>query len=279
MGSNLWIGRPGAMREISQRADLERSPTVGAAEHRSLEGQVTTWSPKYTPRRHKLSWKWLQEGDARHLDRLARRLPVGGPYNTDPVVLIDPAAGNLFDPHQAEPSYLTQEGVAKAWEVVGGGSVIWYFSTLISGGVAGTTVWWRNTQHPSRAWPTTAGMTLTFVVDPPGAGLTNLPAWTAGLQWTDIDRNTISTVYATGQRRAVTGTAPAAAAFVRPFLSLNAAGTGYVGRSCLAVGTVADTSATGDGAPAYAVTGFTETVTRLPYRDVTIELVEVAGAS
>lgn len=87
---NLWIGRPGAMREITDgAAQFDRSPDLGVKEFRSLGGGVTTWAPPTQPRRLSLSWESMQMDDAYHLDRLARR--VDGP---GPIAVIDPGSDN-----------------------------------------------------------------------------------------------------------------------------------------------------------------------------------------
>lgn len=93
----MWIGRPGALREFTEAATaFDRSPTLGGSEFRSLSGGVTTWAPSVQPRRLKLAWNAMLPDDLAHLDRLARR--VDGP---GPVVVIDPAAGNLLTANHA----------------------------------------------------------------------------------------------------------------------------------------------------------------------------------
>lgn len=280
MTSNLWIGRPGGMREISQRATLDRSPTVTVTEHRSLEGQVTTWSPIYTPRRLKIEWKWLSEADARHLGLLAQRFPIGGTDESDPIMVVDPVHRNLleyphFKPYPSYPPSQMQEGLALLWDLTGGGKVdlVGNLIATISQVVVNSCLWWRNPRNPTKAWPVTGGMTMSFSTD------LDKPAGTTALQWLDTAANTISTVYATARNTPITAVAPPYAAFVRPFVSFNEAGGNLMPHACLAVGPVADTAAPGEGFPQYAITAYTETVPQLPYRDVTIELVEVASAS
>ncbi|MFJ3858150.1 hypothetical protein ACIPRL_18135 [Streptomyces sp. NPDC090085] len=91
---NLWIGRPGALREITDgAAEFDRSPDLGVQEFRSLGGGVTTWAPPTAPRRLSLSWEAMQADDAYHLDRLARR--VDGP---GPIHVIDPGSDNWLAP-------------------------------------------------------------------------------------------------------------------------------------------------------------------------------------
>lgn len=86
---SMWIGRLGAMREITDGAEMDRSPELGVKEFRSLGGGVTTWAPPTQPRRLSLSWDAMQPEDAYHVDRLARR--VDGP---GPVHVVDPGSDN-----------------------------------------------------------------------------------------------------------------------------------------------------------------------------------------
>lgn len=282
MGGNLWIGRPGAMLEIAQRGELDRSPSMTVVEHRSLEGQITTWSPRYTPRRIKLSWKWMREADAQHLYRLASGMVATSTDVLSTVAVVAPGCGNMLHPSHGQDSWAYPRDaneIMSSWEVVGGGSRSWYAHSGVANVVIGSTLWWRNTQNSTRAWPTTPGMPMTFAVGAYPGGTAALPAWTAGFQWLNDSRVVLSTQYATGRNIPITGVAPATAAWVRPFLSFNEAGSGAIGLSCLVPGFTADLTATGDGSPEYSVVAFTEAVTQLPYRDVTIELVEVASAA
>lgn len=93
----LWIGRPGALREVTDGAvKFDRSPDLGVSEFRALSGGVTTWIPPVRPRRLRVEWSAMQRGDVAHLDRLARRIDAAGP-----VAFIDPLAQNLLSTSQA----------------------------------------------------------------------------------------------------------------------------------------------------------------------------------
>ncbi|MCZ0987944.1 hypothetical protein O1M54_23735 [Streptomyces diastatochromogenes] len=98
---NLWIGPPGALYEIDRAAkSFERAADLGVTEFKALSGRITLTRTAPPVRRVKLSWDMLEPQTARVLDRLARRVDGGG-NGVGPLVLIDPAAGNVLEPAQA----------------------------------------------------------------------------------------------------------------------------------------------------------------------------------
>ncbi|MEU0831031.1 hypothetical protein ACNPQM_08145 [Streptomyces sp. NPDC056231] len=281
MAGNLWIGKPGLMREISQSArSWDRSAELNVSEFRSLEGQITTVAPARTTRRLKFSWEWLEPGDADHLVRLARRINgpgmLGSAVNAGagPVALLDPVSSNLLDPLQAA-GQSEQAGGADHWFTVNGSFTI---APFIGDTVLGdcqdpaTKIGWRHGVWSG--WPVMPGMQVSWMVPPDwSAGLC-----TAQLDWKDRDGAYMSTTSAAAS--VVTGTAPAGAAFVTPVGSPGATGMTGLAGACLTIGEAPTAFALGDGCPAMSVTGYTDTpASRLPYRNVSIDLVEVRSAA
>ncbi|MFF3767231.1 hypothetical protein ACFYYR_24495 [Streptomyces sp. NPDC001922] len=280
MARNLWIGKPGLLREISQAArSWDRSAELNMTEFRSLEGRVTAIAPARTTRRLKLSWEWLEPADAQHLTRLARR--VNGPgmlgrnvYAGGAVAVLDPASVNLLDPLQAAGQSERSNG-GDHWFTVSGTMVI---SPFIGDAVLGdcqdeaTAIGWR---HGSWAgWPVMPGMQVSWMVPPDwNAGLCQ-----AQLDWKDIDGQYLSSTATAGP--VTTGLAPEGAAYVTPVGRPGATGMTALAGACLTVGEPPVAFALGDGCPAMAVTAFTDTpATRLPYRSISLDLVEVLGAA
>ncbi|WP_327236503.1 hypothetical protein OG349_23675 [Streptomyces sp. NBC_01317] len=280
MARNLWIGKPGLLREITQAAkSWDRSAELNVSEFKSLEGQITTVSPARTARRLKFAWDWLEPADADHLIRLARR--VNGPgmlgrnvYAGRSVAVLDPAAGNLLDPYQAAGQTLHPAGHDHWFTVQGAITISPAVDDVVLGSCddPATKIGWRHGTWTG--WPVMPGMRTSWLLPPDW----NPALATAQLDWKDVDGAYLSTTSAAGPL--VTGTAPANAAFVTPVGAPGATGmTGLAGAS-LTIGEEPVALSLGDGCPAMAVTGCTETpATRLPYRGVSIDLVEVAGAA
>ncbi|MGI3204398.1 hypothetical protein ACRJ4W_52095 [Streptomyces sp. GLT-R25] len=96
----------------------------------------------------------------------------------------------------------------------------------------------------------------------------------AQLDWKRADSTYLSTTAATGA--AVTGTAPAEAAFVTPVGGPGEAVLAGLAGACLTIDAVPVAYALGDGCPAMTVTAYSDIpAARLPYRNISIDLVEV----
>ncbi|GAA1358122.1 hypothetical protein [Streptomyces beijiangensis] len=280
MARNLWIGKPGLLREISQAArSWDRSAELNVSEFKSLEGRITTVAPARSSRRLKLSWDSMEPADAQHLVRIARR--INGPGMTGssrnagagPVVVLDPASVNLLDPYQAA-GQSSEAGGADQWFTVQGAITI---SPFIGDTVVGdcqdpaTRIGWRHGVWTG--WPVVPGMQVSWMVPPDWISAVA----TAQLDWKDVDGAYLSTDSVTGS--VVTATAPAGAAFVTPVGGPGATGMTGLAGACLTIGEQPVAFALGDGCPAMSVTGYTDTpAARLPYRSISIDLVEVNSA-
>ncbi|MFD6803564.1 hypothetical protein [Streptomyces cyaneofuscatus] len=279
MARNLWIGKPGLLREISQAAkSWDRSPDLNVTEFRSLESQVTLVAPPRSTRRMKLSFEWLEPEDAQHLVRLARR--ISGPgmlgrnvYAGGSVVVIDPVSVNLLDPLQAAGQSRHARGGDHWFTVVGDITLRPSVGDVFTGDCkdpASAVGWVHGTWT---GWPVAPGMNVSWMV-PPGWD----PAVsTAQLDWKALDGSYLSTTSVTGA--VVSGTAPAEAAFVTPVGRPGSTGAIALAGACLTIGETPVAYALGDGCPPMAVTGLTDApAPRLPYRNIGIDLVEVRGA-
>lgn len=192
MTRNLWIGKPGLLREMDQAAkSWDRSAELNVTEFKSLEGTVTTVAPARTIRRLKLSWDALEPGDAQHLSRLARRVNgpgmQGSPQNAyGPLVVLDPASVNLLDPYQAAAQSSVASG-GDHWFTVQGTILI---SPFIGDTVIGdcqnanTRIGWRHGVWSG--WPVAPGMKVSWLVPPDWSPATA----TAQLDWKDADGGT-----------------------------------------------------------------------------------------
>lgn len=280
MPRNLWIGKPGLLREISQAArSWDRSAELNLSEFRSLEGRVTAIAPARTTRRMKLAWEWLEPADAQHLTRLARRVNGAGMlgrnvYAGGAVALVDPASVNLLDPLQAAGQSERANGTDHWFTVTGALTV----SPLVGDTVIGdcqdpaTAIGWRHGTWDGH--PVVPGMAMSWMVPPDW----NPGLCSAQLDWKGADGGYLSSVGAAGP--VVTGTAPEGAAFVTPVGKPGATGLTALGGACLTMGEPPEPYALGDGCPAMAITAFTDTpASRLPYRNISIDLVEVLGAA
>lgn len=279
----MWIGRPGALREITDGAvSFDRSPDMGVSEFRALGGGVTTWAAPVQPRRLKLSWSAMLPGDVDHLDRLARR--VDGP---GPVAVLDPLAGNLLAAAQA--AGIGTPAPFWGWDAAhvtmyGGVFGRWTPNTVSVDSLPaeGTTdLTWK---HPYwYGYPVAAGLTVTFWV--PGLATSAAKALGFWITWYDASRNQLDLSFQPSMATPLVATAPSRAAFAVPVVRFSGVGAWDLGASVLTVG---DTSAallagavpTGEGAPAYSVTGYTHAPAGDgTHRDIGFELVEVTSAS
>ncbi|MET8947528.1 hypothetical protein ABZX30_29285 [Streptomyces sp. NPDC004542] len=279
MARNLWIGRPGFLREIAQAAkSWDRTADLNVTEFKSLEGNITTVATARTVRRLKLSWDALPPGDAQHLTRLARRVNEPGfqggpqpPYG--PLALLDPASVNLLDPYQAAAQSTRSSGTDHWFTVQG--------TVVISPSLAATVVadfqdaagrlGWRHGVWTG--WPVMPGMQVSWLLPPDWSAATA----TAQLDWKAVDGTYLASTSANDS--GVTGTAPAGAAFVTPVGGPGATGLYGLAGACLTIGEPATAFALGDGCPAMSLTGYTDLpAAPLPYRNVSLDLVEVRGA-
>ncbi|GGS86875.1 hypothetical protein [Streptomyces chromofuscus] len=280
MARNLWIGKPGLLREMSQAAkSWDRSAELNVSEFKSLEGQITTVAPARSTRRLKFSWEWLEPADAQHLVRLARR--VNGPGMQGdwqaaygPVALLDPASVNLLDPYQAAAQSSLAGGADHWFTVTGAITISPFVGDVVLGDCQdpATRIGWRHGVWAG--WPVMPGMQVSWMVPPDwNAGLC-----TAQLDWKDRDGAYLSSTSANAS--VVTGTAPAGAAFVTPIGGPGQIGITGLAGACLTIGEAPTAFALGDGCPAMAVTSFSDApASRLPYRNISIDLVEVHGAA
>ncbi|GAA5057237.1 hypothetical protein [Streptomyces similanensis] len=276
---NLWIGPPGAMTEIDQAAkSFDRSADLGVTEFKSLGGRVTVTRYPNPVRRMKLSWDLLAPAHARVLDRLARR--VDGP---GPLYVVDPAAGNVLGATQAGGL-----GVAGSTTVTG---LAQWVRTSATGTLAESTaqpgafvftaadatsvVAWRCTGTTGN-FPVAPGLQVSFRVPAAFAALATV---SAGFDFKKADGSYLSSVTAAGPL--VGATVPAGAAYLTPVAKPGAAGGPYsLAGACLAYGAVAEAGVPGDGLPPMSVTGYSDSPGRpLPYRSISIDLVEVSGAA
>ncbi|MEV8036993.1 hypothetical protein [Streptomyces sp. NPDC086182] len=279
MARNLWIGRPGFMREIAQAAkSWDRTADLNVTEFKSLEGNITTVAPARTVRRIKLSWDALPPGDAQHLTRLARRVNEPGfqggpqpPYG--PLALLDPASVNLLDPYQAT-AQSTQSSGTDHWFTVQGTIVVRpsLSDTVVADFQDATSrLGWRHGVWTG--WPVMPGMQVSWLLPPDW----NPATATAQLDWKAVDGTYLSSMSANGT--GVTGTVPAGAAFVTPLGGPGAIGLYGLAGACLTIGEPTTAFSLGDGCPAMSVTGYTDVPTvPLPYRNVSLDLVEVRSA-
>ncbi|MGI5457046.1 hypothetical protein ACQEWB_28575 [Streptomyces sp. CA-249302] len=275
---NLWIGRPGSMTEIDQAAkSFDRSSDLGVSEFKSLGGRVTVTRNQSPVRRLKLAWDLLAPAHARALDRLARRIDGSGP-----VFVVDPAAGNSLGLNQAAGT-----GIAGATDITG---LAQWFRTSTTGTVAesttaaGTfaftaadatsTVAWRCVNTVGN-FPAAPGMSVSFRAP---TAIAALGTCRVGIDYKKADGTYISSAGADGP--VVTGTAPAGAAYATPTARPGTAGTYSLAGACLTYGGAPEDGLAGEGLPPMSVTGYSDTPGRpLPYRNFSIDLVEVSSAA
>ncbi|MEU5160456.1 hypothetical protein AB0G74_12705 [Streptomyces sp. NPDC020875] len=274
----MWIGRPGALREIKDGASsFDRSPDLNVSEFRALSGGVTTWAPPVQPRRLKLGWGSMEPGDVRHLDRLARRLDGPGP-----IAVVDPLAGSMLGGHQGDGT-----GSPSAWS--------WSGSDIeLSGGTTGTApvtatvktvpasngpdLFW---QHPRwYGFPVAPGMVVTWWA--PGLVAAGAPVAMLRIQWIDAAGAVTGTATQNGTAPLVQQV-PVNTAYARPVVRFSALGAWPIGRSVLALGDVSSALVAGDvphgeGSPPYSITRYGHGAAPGDgrWRDISLELVEVA---
>ncbi|WP_405016422.1 hypothetical protein OHV05_04365 [Kitasatospora sp. NBC_00070] len=228
----MWIGRPGALREITDGAEqFDRSPDLGATEFRALSGAVTTWSPPVQPARWSLSWSRMQRPEWSALDRLARRLDSPGP-----LALIDPLSANWLTSTQA-----AGRGSAGQWiidpgmSLVGGADAYSPASVTVWGDLTtGLDLFWT---HPAwNGYPVAPGQTIAF-----HAPSLATVAGQFRFNWLKADGTYLSTTVENRTTMPIVRTAPAGAAMVQPGIRFSVTGTWPVGTAYLREATAADT--------------------------------------
>ncbi|KQV18646.1 MULTISPECIES: hypothetical protein [unclassified Kitasatospora] len=273
MPHNLWIGRPGSLREIDQAAkSWDRSADLGATESRAASGRATVVYKPRPVRRLKLSWESLDQRTAVYLDRLARRVDGAGPF-----VVIDPAAVNLLEAAQAAGRDWPGSGGKVNWFGHGPASTVVESGTApgafaLQAGAVDSGIGWR---HPYWAKiPVAPGMTVSFR-SPTAFPLTGVTQ----LDFKDATGAYLST--ATGTAGQVTAVTPTGTAYVTPVAKPGAVGSYSLAGACFTIGgDWPDPTLPGDGCPAMAVTGYSDTpAAKLPYRNISIDFLEVASAA
>lgn len=271
MTRNLWIGLPGRLHEIDRAAkSFDRTADLGVSEFRSLGGRVTVQSTPRANRRVKLSWEMLEPEHSRFLDRLARRVDGVGP-----LAFIDPAAVNMLGPAQAAGLPLPGESFADHWFSV---------TPAIPYTVSSELGYWVTTTSKDLRFGWYHGYWYGFPVVPGLRVSFRLPyTWGADTAVAQLDFKTEGgdvITSATGAGGLVTATAPSGAAFVTPVGGPGAAGTFPMADSCLTYGDPAERGVPGDGCPPVAITAYNDAPAQpLPYRNVSVDLVEVSRAA
>ncbi len=226
----MWIGRPGNLRQFNEAATtFDRSPTLAVAEFRALAGGVTTWAPPVQPRRLKLAWQSTLADDLAHLDRLARR--VDGP---GPVVVVDPAAGNLLTANHAAgvgPAPGQSPWWATANVTVTSPPYAPATLSLAAPDDLTTLVWYG--PAPGQTYAAVPGQPVTWWCP----GLSGVAA-EMRLWFYDAAGAYLTYWYSSAVDRPMTVTVPVGAAYVRPGVRLVRSCTDLpIGPSVLAVGT------------------------------------------
>jgi len=274
---NLWIGPPGAMVEIDQAArSFDRTADLGISEYKSIGGRATLTRNLSPVRRLKLAWDLLAPAHARALDRIARRVDRPGP-----VFVVDPAAGNVLAPAQAAGL-----GVAGATGITG--LTQWFKVTTgtvtENTGTPGTYLFTAADTTSLVAWrcvdtvgnfPATPGLQVSFRAP---TAIAAIGTASVGIDFKKADGTYLSTLSATGGL--VSGTVPANAAYLTPTAKPGTAGAYSLAGACLTYGGTAENGIPGDGLPPMSVTNYTDSPGRpLPYRTISLDLVEVSSAT
>ncbi|MEV7235373.1 hypothetical protein AB0N06_15740 [Streptomyces sp. NPDC051020] len=275
MPSNLWIGPPGALYEIDQAAtSFDRSVELGVSEFKSLGGRITVTRTPAPSRRMKLSWDRLPPVDARVLDGLARRVN-GGP---GPVLVIDPAAGNVLGAAQAAGRGDTGAAGLQQWfkasttgtvaEVAAVPGTFTFTAADATSRVAWRSVPWGN-------FPVAPGTRVSFRAPTAFAAL--------GTVGVNIDFKKADGSYLSGPTAGgpyIATTVPAGAVYATPCATPGTAGTYSLAGACFAYDDGAAHTTPGDGLPPLAITSYSDSPGRpLPYRSISVDLVEVSGAA
>ncbi|TQM83225.1 hypothetical protein FHX81_5643 [Saccharothrix saharensis] len=263
---SLWIGPPGALREIPDTAtEFDRSVALGVQEFSSLAGGVTTTRLATPPRRLSLSWSVLLTEHARWLDALARRA-----HGPGPLAVLDPASDNLLEAGQSlgrTPRRIQLVGWGTLAERADG--VLTITATQAnSSQLYYTPPYWLG-------WPVLPDVPVSFT-----SHLTrSLEGSVCRLEFWDAGGVFVGS--AEPAAPVLTAVPPAEAAFVLPKVDLPALTTPTaVGGALLRLGepvTAAEPIPVGDGCPAMTITAYADRP-RLPHRDLSMTLVEVRRA-
>lgn len=280
----MWIGQPGALREITDGASsFDRSPDVAVSEFRSLAGGVTAWAPSLIPRRYKIAWEAMGPADASHIDGLARQVAYMGP-----LVVLDPLAFNLLSGRQS-----LGKGAATQWGYVASEVTMYGVNAPPVSQVANVTALpasgttelvWLN---PSwSGYPVTRGKSVTWWPYSLWRSGTATAAEGVYLHWYNAANTLISSSVQSEPSRPLVASPPSGAAFVRPAVRFKATGFYALGQSVLSLG---DTSEellaagsnlpVGEGSPGFSITGYRNVATPENgyYRDIALDLVEVTS--
>ncbi len=263
---SLWIGPPGALREIPDTAtEFDRSVSLGVQEFASLAGGVTTTRLATPPRRLTLSWSVLLPKHARWLDALARRA-----YGPGPLAVLDPASDNLLETGQSlgrTPRRISlaswgtlaerADGTLTITDTRDNSSQLYYLPPYWTG------------------WPVLPGVPVSFTTD-----LTRNGGARAVLDFWDANGTFLQSFGPVAP--VVTAVPPTGAAFALPKVWLPTLTTPTpVGGALLRLSEPVDATEpipVGDGCPAMTVTAYADRP-RLPHRDLSLTLVEVRRAA
>lgn len=263
---SLWIGPPERLREIPDTAaEYDRTVSLGVQEFASLSGGVTITRLATPPRRLTLSWTALLPEHARWLDALARRA-----HGPGPLAVLDPASDNLLETGQSlgrTPRRIQLAGWGTLTEQADG--------TLTVTDTRGDSSQLFYTPPYWAGWPVLPGVPVGFTTHltrtVAGAQCV-LEFWDAGGAFLESAGPAAPVLWAVP---------PAGAAFVVPKVRLPTLSTPTpVGGALLRLGEPVDATEpfpVGDGCPAMTITDYADRP-RLPYRDLTLTLVEVRRA-
>ena len=231
----MWIGRPGALRDIADGAvSYDRTPDLGVAEFRALSGAVTTWAAPVQPRRLQVAWTRMLRADWAHLDRLARR--VDGP---GPVVVVDPLSDNLLTSSQASGQGSTaQWSTAGSVALAGLGGPWDPVTATVTGALTDTpTLTWN---HPTwtYGYPVAPGQSLTWYAPDLATVAEQLR-----LSWFTVTGAPLTAIATAVTTRPMVVTVPADAAYVRPSVRFLTPGAYPIGPALLRIAQPADTVA------------------------------------
>ncbi|MFD4797206.1 hypothetical protein [Streptomyces anulatus] len=225
----------------------------------------------------------MERDDVEHLDRLARRVDAPGP-----IVVLDPLARNLLAGDQAAGL-----GAAAGKWAVTAPQIILYggpYGAHVPNSVSVETI--AASGHSDLVWrhpgfhgiPVVPGQRYTWWT--PGLVAAGAPMLPARVAWYDAAKAYLAVSAASQAGIPAVVTAPANAAYVRPYAGFTATGMYVLGESVFALGDVsaaltAGERPAGEGCPTYSITGYTHAASAGDgrYRDVALDLVEVVNSA
>jgi hypothetical protein len=250
----VWIGYPNDIREIpNPRRGVKLVKDLNQATHSTLSGAVRTTGRRRTPRTWSAEWPWLAAEHAAFLHRLTSKL-----YGPGPFVVVDPSTTNYLSPHQS-----VGRGRIDQWTISNGAVAALATGELQWNRSADGTLTWRHPVWPG--WPARPGWTVAFAHTAAGVA--------TGLSFLDAAGAALSTV--TGGAGSVSGTVPAGAQWVQPYLAATGAGSLIIPDACLDYRPIGSTWTDGQHAACMSMTTAAEEINRRDYRNVSLELVEV----